>query len=92
MDVYDTTSLQRDGAYATKEEVHSVYDDLSDAQKTAFNKTVHELHEWRNNPNNAWFGASITPLRIEGKIRELSRNNGLEPESMFYVTTPNSGL
>ena len=92
MDDYDTTSLQRDGAYATKEEVHAVYDDLSDGQKTAFNKTVTELREWRLNRNNAWFGASITPLRIEGKIRELSRDNGLEPESMFYVTTPNSGL
>ena len=91
-DQYDATSLQRDGAYATKEQVHAAYADFSDGEKSAFNKTVRELHEWRNDPDNAWFGASITPLRIEGKIRELSRNNGLDPELMFYVTTPNSGL
>ena len=85
-DLYDTTPLQRDGEYATKEQVHEVYDTLSDGQKEAFNKTVKEIHDWRNNPQNAFFGASITPLRIEGVIREYSRDNGLDPNSMFFCT------
>lgn len=80
-DQYDTYKIDLDNL-PSKEDTSSVLSTLSPGQATSFNKCAKLLREWTQSPNNAWFGVALTPFRALGKIRDLARQNNLEPELM----------
>ena len=82
-DAYDTADLK---PYATKQEVHEYYETLSDAQKAAFNKVYTQLREFKFAPANAWFGQSINPAVLEGKVREYARDAGFDAAGLRMLT------
>ena len=82
-DAYDTESLK---PYATKAEVHAWFPNASDGEKAACSKVYKALREFKFAPDNAWFGQSINPAVLEGKVREYARQFGFPAEEMRMLT------
>ena len=71
-----------------KHEVAEYYETLTPGQKKDFNQAVKEFHDWQNNPDQGWFGVSITPARIKAKIQEISEKYNTSPGAMSYNAYP----
>ena len=84
-DKYDEARCDLDNP-ATKDEVHSQYDEMTPGQKSAFNQAAKAFQDWQNNPQNAWFGETINPSVIVGQLRDAARRFGLDPAYLQLLT------
>ena len=50
------------------------YSTASPGEAKAVSQAVNEIFCWRGNPNNGWFGASITPSRVQGVARDACKH------------------
>ena len=56
----------------TKAQIEAWFSAASPGEQKAVNQCYTEYRAWRTNPSQAWFGVSIDPNRLKGKIVELA--------------------
>lgn len=82
-DEYDTATLT---PYATKQETHDWFSTASEGQKEAMGKIYKAMLDYKQSPQNAWFGQSINPANLERVLRGYARDYGLNPEALRMAT------
>ena len=55
-----------------KSQIEAWESSATDGQKKALDQAYIEYKAWRTNPDQAWFGVSINPDRLKGKLVELA--------------------
>ena len=61
-------------AEISKADLEAWYSTATPGEAKAVSQAVNEVFCWRGNPNNGWFGASITPSRVQGVARDACRH------------------
>ena len=56
----------------TKPQLEAWESAASDGEKKSLDQAYVEYKAWRTNPDQAWFGVSINPDRLKGKLVELA--------------------
>lgn len=56
----------------TKPQLEAWESAATDGEKKALDQAYLEYKAWRTNPDQAWFGVSINPDRLKGKLVELA--------------------
>ena len=61
-------------AEVSKADLEAWYSAATPGEAKAVSQAVNEVFCWRGNPNNGWFGTSITPSRVQGVARDACRH------------------
>ena len=56
----------------------------SPGEKKALDLAYKEYRDWRVNPAQAWFGVSIDPNRLKGKLVEVANKYGAYLPALSY--------
>ena len=67
-----------------KPQVEAWYSAASDGEKKALDLAYKEYRDWRVNPAQAWFGVSIDPNRLKGKLVEVANKYGAYLPALSY--------